>query len=152
MSAAGPRRPAQDVLAGLMFMAFGAAAVVLGRDYPIGSSAQMGAGYFPMMVGGLLIVVGLAVAGTGLRRDKERFRGWSARASVFIGLAFLIFTFVVERGGLLVTAPMCMLLAAKGSPNFRIWHQLILATVATVAAAGIFVWGLKIPIPLLPQL
>lgn len=152
MSAAGPRRPTQDVLAGLMFTAFGAAAVVLGRDYPVGTSAQMGAGYFPMMIGGLLIVVGLAIVGTGLRQNKERFHGWSARASIFVGLAFLLFTFVVEHGGLLITAPMCMLLAARGSTSFRIGHQLILATVATLAAALVFVWGLKIPIPLLPQL
>jgi len=152
MSAAGPRRPAQDVLAGLMFAAFGAAAIVLGQDYPVGTSAQMGAGYFPMLVGGLLIVVGLAIAAAGWRRDKARFEGWSFRASVFIAAAFLLFTFAVERAGLLVTAPACMLLAALGSANFRLWHQLVLAFVATLAAAGIFVWGLKIPIPLLPQL
>ena len=49
------RRP-KDLYAGLIFVAFGTAAIVIGNNYALGSAARMGPGYFPRMLGILLIV------------------------------------------------------------------------------------------------
>ena len=41
----------KDFLTGLMFLFFGAAAMVLSRGLTIGTAAKMGPGYFPFALG-----------------------------------------------------------------------------------------------------
>ena len=49
----------KDVWAGLMLIAIGAAAIFVARSYPFGTALRMGPGFFPVVLGGLLIVFGL---------------------------------------------------------------------------------------------
>ena len=51
-----------------MLIAIGAAAIFVARNYPFGTALRMGPGYFPVVLGGLLIVFGLAVLAIGLRQ------------------------------------------------------------------------------------
>ena len=51
-------RHPKDFAAGLMFIAFGLAALIIGSDYPLGAAARMGPGYFPRTLGILLITLG----------------------------------------------------------------------------------------------
>src|SRR4030095_8030134 len=60
-------RHPKDVFAGLLFIAFGIAAIVIGSGYALGTAARMGPGYFPRILGLLLIVLGLALALRALR-------------------------------------------------------------------------------------
>ncbi|MBV5331034.1 tripartite tricarboxylate transporter TctB family protein, partial [bacterium] len=57
----------KDFFAGLLFMAFGLAALVLSGDYTIGTAARMGAGYFPRVLGILLLGMGALLALRGFR-------------------------------------------------------------------------------------
>lgn len=147
-----PRRAAvgQDLLAGLMFAGLGALSLFLGRTYPIGTAWQMGAGYFPLILGWALVGLGILIAGAGWWRGSAPFEGWSPRPTLFVCCAFLLFAIGIEEAGFLLTAPACLLLAAAGSRTFRLQAQLILAAAATILAAGIFIFGLNLPIPLFP--
>src|SRR5207249_8596630 len=60
-------REPKDFWAGVMFFAFGVAAIVIGSAYPIGTAARMGPGYFPRILGILLIVLGAVLSLRGLR-------------------------------------------------------------------------------------
>ena len=51
-------RHPKDFLTGLMFLLFGAAAIFFAADYPMGSSAKMGPGYFPFALGAFLAAWG----------------------------------------------------------------------------------------------
>ncbi len=52
----------KDFLAGLMFMGFGLAAVIIATlNYQMGSAVRMGPAYFPVMLGGLLAILGFVV-------------------------------------------------------------------------------------------
>ena len=146
------RRPNQDVLAGLMFVSFGALALILGRDLQVGSASEMGAGYFPMVLGSLLVIVGLAITLLGLLRGGAAFEFWSIRASIFVCAAFIVFAVAIEWAGLLLTAPVCTMLAAMGTVRFRLVPHAVLALAASLVAVGVFIWALKIPLPLLPQI
>lgn len=146
------RRPNQDVLAGLMFLLFGAMALILGRNLQVGTSSQMGAGYFPLVLGVLLLIVGLAITVVGLWRGGARFDLWSVRASIFVCAAFLLFAVAIEWAGLLLTAPVCTMLAAMGTVRFRTVQHTTLAIAVSLVAVAIFIWALKIPIPLLPAI
>ena len=54
----------RDVWAGVMLIATGAAAVIIARDYAFGTSLRMGPGYFPSVLGGLLVLLGVGVLTT----------------------------------------------------------------------------------------
>ena len=53
-----------------MLIAIGAAAMFIARNYPFGTALRMGPGYFPMLLGGLLILFGLAILASGLRDGR----------------------------------------------------------------------------------
>ncbi len=71
MKVASPRDNA-DFWAGVMFVAFGAVAVYMSRNYPMGTAMRMGPGYFPHYLGMLLIGVGAAVSIKGLLKPGDR--------------------------------------------------------------------------------
>ena len=66
-----------------MLIAIGAVAMFIARNYPFGTALRMGPGYFPMVLGGLLILFGLAILASGLRerRQDRRHPGRCARSS-----------------------------------------------------------------------
>jgi len=51
----------KDFWAGLMFIAFGLAFMYVSRDYSMGTAVRMGPAYFPMVLGGILAVLGAIV-------------------------------------------------------------------------------------------
>jgi hypothetical protein len=51
----------KDFWAGLMFVGFGLCFMMVSLNYPMGTTAQMGSGYFPTVLGGLLAILGGAV-------------------------------------------------------------------------------------------
>jgi hypothetical protein len=45
-------------MSGVIFVGIGAIALTIARDYPMGSALRMGPGYFPNVLGGILILFG----------------------------------------------------------------------------------------------
>ena len=58
----------RDLVAGLVFAAFGAAAIHFVREYPLGTAMHMGPGYFPAVLGWILIGFGAFLCVRGLWR------------------------------------------------------------------------------------
>ena len=84
-------RNLRDLLAGLLFAAFGVVALVISRAYEIGAASRMGPGYFPRMLGLLLVVLGAALALRGFWPSSEaqpRWR-WRPLLVVLAGVASL---------------------------------------------------------------
>ena len=50
-----------------MFIAFGIGAIAIGSNYTLGTAARMGPGYFPRILGILLITLGAILALRALR-------------------------------------------------------------------------------------
>ena len=48
----------RGVMSGVMFVGIGAIALTIARNYPMGSALRMGPGYFPNVLGGILILFG----------------------------------------------------------------------------------------------
>jgi hypothetical protein len=62
----------RDFYAGLLFVAFGVVALVMAQSYSIGTAARMGPGYFPRLLGILLIGLGAVQAIVGIRTSAPR--------------------------------------------------------------------------------
>lgn len=140
----------QDFVSGLMFAGWGAAGLWLGRDYPVGSALRMGAGYMPRLLCWGLVLLGLAIAIKGAMVAGERIERWHWRPLLVVSAAVLAFAFLLEPGGLLVATFAIVVIGALGGPEFRLREALILAAGLTLGAVVIFVYGLKLPLPILP--
>ena len=70
-------RSKEDFYAGLMFIGFGVLAVVVARNYPMGSAMRMGPGYFPTYLGGLLVFMGSVITYRSLRVAGDGIEAWA---------------------------------------------------------------------------
>jgi len=62
-----------------MFVAFGILAIVLARNYPLGSALRMGPGYFPTYLGAIMIVIGAIMTGRAYRIEGKGIGRWGWR-------------------------------------------------------------------------
>ncbi len=122
-------------------------------EYRLGTPGRMGPGFFPLMLGSLLTLLGGGVILTALRGEPEmdgRLESLNFRGLGIIILATVVFGLLIQSMGLLVTLTICAAitsLAAPGAPP-----RVILANIGVqmVIGLGIFHLLLKLQIPLLP--
>ena len=138
-----------QVAGGLVLALAGAITLWLAQGYAAGTAAAMGPGYFPRLLGGLLALLGLAIAGVSARDPR---RGGlvlpASRPLVIVPLALLAFALTIERAGLL---PATVILVCGASLASREMRARELPFLALGAAAGvwlIFVKGLGMPLHL----
>jgi len=139
----------KDFWAGLMLVAIGATAIALGRDYPFGSALRMGPGYFPMVLGALLILFGLSIMATGLRRAAPIEGSWSPRALVILPLSLVLFGVLMDHGGFVPAMLVLIFGSATASTEFKFLEALLFSIALTALAVAVFVLGLGLPYPLL---
>ena len=132
----------KDFLAGLMFIAVGSTAMIIARDYPFGSALRMGPGYFPSVLGGILIVFGLWTLVIGLMRQEPVKRTWSVRALIILPITALVFGYMMENAGFVPALLVLAIMSASASPKFKLVEQSILAVGLTVLSVGLFIYGI----------
>lgn len=140
----------RDFLAGLLFIVLGALAGAAALGFPMGTAMRMGPGYFPTVLGGLLVVFGAWVLVRGLR-SGARVRGtWGLRPLALITLSIVLFGLLLDRLGLIPASILMFFVAAAAGREFRFREVLVLAVAMTTFSVAVFIWGLKLPYPLLP--
>jgi hypothetical protein len=141
----------KDVIGGALICTLGAAAAWQAQSYGIGSLRHMGAGFFPVTLGVLMVVTGLVLITMGLVRTAPRFgtvrpewKGWFCITGAVV--AFIV---LGTRGGLLPATFACVLIAAFGDRKNSLVGAMTLAAVMTVIGITVFFWALRIQLPLL---
>jgi Tripartite tricarboxylate transporter TctB family len=140
-------RISKDLLAGLIFLGFGVLAIVVARSYPMGSAMRMGPGYFPTMLGGILVFFGLVLVVRGIRVREALALEWGWKPVAFIGAAMLAFGALLPRFGFAPAVAVLLVVAALGGREFRWKEVLALAAGMTVFAIVVFLYLLKLPYP-----
>ena len=143
-------RHSKDLLAGLLFLAFGVAAIFFAREYPFGTAMRMGSGYFPTVLCAVLALFGLFLAARGIRSAQRAPVAWSWKPLACIVASMLAFGVLMPRLGLVPALAAMFFLAAAGGREFRWREVLVLTLVMTAFAAGVFVYVLKLPFQLVP--
>jgi Tripartite tricarboxylate transporter TctB family len=142
----------RDVWAGLLLIATGAAALLIARNYPFGSSLRMGPGYFPVVLGALLIVFGLVILAAGLRGTHPIEGSWSLRALILLPLALFLFGALMAYGGFVPAMLALIFTSALASSEFDFLEVLLFSVALTALSVAVFVWGLGLPFPLIAGL
>lgn len=133
----------------MFFTAFGILTAVLSLQYRLGTIAKMGPGMFPLMLGCILSVVGLAILVPGLRGRGEMARPLPIKAAILIALSILAFAFLLLKVGLAAAIPAQVVIALLASEHFT-WKRALALSVGILAFCyGVFVYFLGISVPLL---
>ena len=143
-------RSRKDLYGGLLLVAFGVAAIVLGRDYPLGSTARMGPGYFPRMLGILLTVIGCVLILNSLRNEGSPIPPWKWRPTVVVLGSVVLFGAIVQYLGLALSTVVLIVMSSAASTEFRAKEAVIGAIGLAVLAVAVFILGLKLQLPIWP--
>lgn len=144
------RKAIRDLLSGLVFIGFGAAFAIGALGYELGTPLRMGPGFFPLVLAGLLTVLGIAIIITGLRDAGEVDLGpipW--RAIILISVALAFFGLTVRGLGLVPSLLVTTVLSAFASRENGPVFALVFAAVLTAFCYLIFVRGLNLTVPVL---
>ena len=145
----GAQKALKDILAGLAFIAFGLAFAVAATSYDIGSTLQMGPGYFPLALGGLLAALGAAIVVKGfLAGEAGEIGSVPWRAIVLILAAVLFFGLTVRGLGLVPALLATVLMAAFAGHRTGLVVPLLTAAGLTILSVLIFVVALQLRLPL----
>ena len=140
----------KDLYAGLLFVAFGVFAIIVARNYPLGTAARMGPGYFPHLLGILLIVLGAALSLTALRGQGPPLPGWKWRPVSIVLLSVVAFGLVLTHAGLVLSTIVLIAVASTASREFRFRESLLSGVLLAALSVGVFVIGLKLQLPIWP--
>ncbi|HEY4172342.1 MAG TPA: tripartite tricarboxylate transporter TctB family protein [Rhodopila sp.] len=141
-------RDSGGFVAGLLFLSVGLGAIGIASGYRVGSALHMGPGYFPVVVGVLLVLVGAASVVQGLSVTVAGGERVALRPVLVIGAAVAVFALAIDRIGLVPTVFVAALLACMAGPKPAIVESCVIAAVLAAMAAGIFYYGLKLPFSL----
>lgn len=141
----------QDTVAGLMFIAWGLAAMYIARDYPVGTALRMGPGYFPAMLSWCLIIMGAGIAIKGTAVEGEPLERWYFKPLIAICASFMAFALLIERAGLPAATIASMVIGAFGGPEFRLREQIILSVAFAIVSVFVFIQALGLPMDIWPH-
>ena len=144
-------RHPKDFVAGLLFVAVGVAAIVIGANYPLGTAARMGPGYFPRILGILLILLGAALAFRALRLQGAKLPGWHWRPTVIVLGSVVLFGAIVNYVGLALSTVILIVLSSAASPEFRPKESLVSGIALAALSIAVFVVALKLQLPIWPS-
>ncbi len=144
-------RNRKDFYSGLLFFAFGLLAVLIARDYPLGSLLRMGPGYFPTLLGATLAGLGIILMGRSFFMAAEAVRPLALRPLAFVLLSLLLFAVMLRPLGLVLSTLTLVVTSALGSRESRRVETVLLAVGLTTVAVALFYYGLRLPFDVWPQ-
>src|SRR3954466_4654838 len=112
-------RHPRDFIAGLLFVVLGAGAIAISSGYTLGTAAHMGPGYFPRMLGILLVLIGVVLSVRALRIRGETLPAWKWRPTVVVLGSVVLFGATVTPLGLVVSTIVLIVLSSAASTEFR---------------------------------
>jgi hypothetical protein len=143
-------RSPKDFWAGLLYAGFGAAAVLIARDYGMGSSSRMGPAYFPTALGSLLLLIGVASLVRSFFVRGEPIGAIAWKGMFLVTLATVLFGVLLRPAGLILALAALILASAAASIKFRFdWKALAMMGGLIVFCGLVFVKGLGLPVSLL---
>jgi hypothetical protein len=140
----------RELFAGLMFVAWGIAGLWFGSDLPRGTALRMGPGYMPFLLCWGLVLLGGLIAIRGALRTGAALTAWHLRPLVLVLVAILSFALLIEPAGLAIATVAIVLIGAAGGLEFRPLEALALALAIAAGTVLLFVYGLRLPIPVWP--
>ena len=151
----------KDFFSGLMFMGVGVAFAWGATNYTVGEGARMGPGYFPLMLGVLMAILGIAITFKALVVETvggDKIGKWAWKPLIFIILANVVFGILlaglpslkIPAFGMIVAIYALTFIASMAERGWKAKNTFILATVLAIGSYVAFVLALKLQFPVWP--
>ena len=151
----------KDFVSGLMFMGIGLAFAWGATKYSLGTGARMGPGYFPLMLGVMMAILGAVITFNSLVIDRsggDKIGKWAFQPLVFIIAANLLFgvclgglpSIKLPAMGMIFGIYVLTFVASMASPGWKFKTTFFLATALAVISYVAFVIVLKLQFPVWP--
>lgn len=145
-------RSSTDFYAGLLFVCTGLLFAWASTRYQFGTSAQMGPGYFPAVLGYCLAAIGLFILVRSFTKlsDVDSVETLQLRPIVLVLGSVVLFGATLNQLGLVISSFVMLMLSALATYEFHWKYALLTAITLTGACYLIFIVGLNLPIPVWP--
>lgn len=143
---------AKEFWSGVMFAVFGLFFVVFARQYDMGTAARMGPAFFPTVLGGLLLLLGIGIALRGILADTQdgKVARFHFKPLLLVLGAVVAFGLLLRPAGLLVALAALVVISSLGSDEFRLRDVLLLTVGLGALVLAVFIYGLGMTVPVLP--
>jgi Tripartite tricarboxylate transporter TctB family. len=138
-----------DLAAGAIFVAFGSFFALEAMKYEFGTPFRMGPGFMPILLGGILVALGVAVAAKGFGKPETGSGpAWPWRGIVLVLGTILFFAATIRGLGFVPVVLTTALVTALSSRRNSWLAALVIALGLTMLCYLIFVVGLGMIVPL----
>jgi hypothetical protein len=141
-------RMTQDMLAGVIFMAVGGAALWFGSDLDVGTSAEMGAGYMPRALAWIIMGMGAVTSLRSLWMQSPAIGTMALRPILLVLIACATFALLIESVGFILASALSILISLFAMRGATIGYVLGMVIVLPAALALVFILGLGLPFDL----
>ncbi|WFU27538.1 tripartite tricarboxylate transporter TctB family protein [Bradyrhizobium sp. CB1717] len=139
---------------GTLFLAFAIFFFVTALQYPAGTAAKMGPGYFPRLLAIVLAAIGLVVMFGAMKpaADRQVLRAWDLKGLAWITGSVILFGALLFPLGLVGALFVLIMVSSRASAEFTWTGALTNAAVLILLCLAVFVYGLGLPLPVWPSL
>jgi hypothetical protein len=141
-----------DFAAALVLIALGGFAAYVALDYPLGTLRRMGPGFVPLMLSVILMGLGGFLAFGATRATGAEGAGSidiRLRPTILVLGAMLAWGLLVRRIGFLPATFMLVCLCSLAERGTRPLPTILLASGVCLFGWVVFIYGLKVPLPVL---
>ncbi|HWS22107.1 MAG TPA: tripartite tricarboxylate transporter TctB family protein [Methanoregula sp.] len=142
-------RNEKDFWIGIIYVALGSAAIIISRNYGMGTALKMGPSYFPTILGCLLIVIGVFSLIRSFIKPGSPFGTFAFKGLLLITASIILFGFIVRGAGLVIALPVLVIISSCASIRFRWKYSIVLAAGLTIFCILVFLKALGVPLPIL---
>jgi hypothetical protein len=143
-------RSPKDFWSGILFMALGIFAIAVGSNYQLGTAARMGPGYFPRILGILLIVLGAIILLRSIRVPGEAIPAWRWRPTLTVLGSVVIYGLIIDWLGMAISTVLLIVASSAASHEFRFKEAVISGVLLSALGVGVFIVGLGVQLPIWP--
>jgi len=152
----------KDFASGLLFTVVGGSFAIGATNYDMGTAARMGPGYFPIMLGVILALLGLIITFQSLGKTEkpgEQLGSIAWRPLFFVIGANVLFGVLLgglpsiglPPMGLMLSICVLVLVSSMASQEFRLRPTLVLAAILATGSYLVFIVLLGLPFEVWPD-
>ncbi len=139
----------KDASAGALFIVLGVGFglnAYLSLD--LGTTMRMGPGYFPLLLSGLLVILGVAILLRAFGAPNDTWGAFAWRGLLFISVGPILFGALIQGLGLVPALAIIAFVTSFASQRMSLWLAIALSAGLTLFCVAVFSWGLGSPIRL----
>ncbi|TAU90252.1 tripartite tricarboxylate transporter TctB family protein [Rhizobium leguminosarum] len=134
-----------NAICGALFVATGAFFAIQSLGLDLGTAVRMGPGYFPLVLAGVLVLLGAIIFIQALRVEGEPIDAFAWRGMLFILPAPVFFGLMVRGLGFAPSLFLTAFVACFASQKMNVFLAIVLSLLLTIFSVGVFSYGLGLP-------